>query len=85
MQNMQQMNIIWDNTAPIDGKLVSVLKVLGPLSADKHSFTRPSLEESQRASCSVISMIVSHRSTQACFRRALPIKVFMVLGLIVTS
>ena len=81
MQKMQQMNIIWDNTAPIDGKLVSVLKVLGLA-------PRPvSIHSPDQAWASLTGPVVlvisadSFASVEAAinFRRSLPIKVFLIL------
>ena len=81
MQNMQQMNIIWDNTAPIDGKLVSVLKVLG-LAPRPTSIHSP--DQAWKSLNGPVVLVISADSFASVdaaisFRRALPIKVFMVL------
>ncbi|MBA57599.1 MAG: sigma-54-dependent Fis family transcriptional regulator [Gammaproteobacteria bacterium] len=81
MQNVQPMNIIWDNTAPIDAKIVSVLKTLG-LSPRPVSIHSP-----EQDWCSLSGPVVlvisadSFASVDAAlsFKRSLPIKVFMIL------
>ena len=81
MQNMQQMNIIWDNTAPIDGKLVSVLKALG-LAPRPTSIHSP--DQAWTTLNGPVVLVISANSfatvdAAISFRRALPIKVFMIL------